>query len=308
VRPDGAGGPGEDASAAAAPGDGGPAGDAARPPRERGTRIAGGRGTFYVPSDLVARDGAFDLVVHFHGANETVEPRFDRVGLNAVLYTFNVGLGSGKYEALFPDGRALERTLAEAESVLRKRVPGLAGARVGRVALSAWSAGYGAVARVLAHPESAERVDAVLLADAPHAGFAPGTRQVSPASIAPYVGYGRRAAAGERLMVITHTQIETPDYASTTRTARAIVEALGLPEGEPEPGDDPKMVMYEREEAGDAHVYGFRGGDASAHCQHLYNVGRYQWAPLAARWRAEPALARAEADAAAVAAVAGPPL
>ncbi|HEU4406311.1 MAG TPA: hypothetical protein VFS43_13685 [Polyangiaceae bacterium] len=261
-----------------------PVAEAPRPPRAKGTRVGGGRGAFYVPSDLSAPGGTFDLVIHFHGANETVEPRFDASNLNAVLYTLNLGIGSGKYEAMFPDGKALGRALAEAEAVLRKRVPALAGARVGRVALSAWSAGYGAVARVLAYPEAAERVDAVLLADAPHTGFEPGTRQVSQLGLAPYVSYGRKAVAGERLMVVTHSQIETPDYASTTRTARALVAALGLPEGEPAPADNPKMVMYEREELGSMHVFGFRGGDAPAHCQHLYNIGLHHWSFLGARW------------------------
>lgn len=258
--------------------------EAPRPPRAKGTRVGGGRGAFYVPSDLTASGDTFDLVIHFHGANETVEPRFDASNLNAVLYTLNLGIGSGKYEAMFPDGKALGRVLAEAEAVLRKRVPALANAHVGRVALSAWSAGYGAVARVLAYPEAAERVDAVLLADAPHTGFDPGTRQVSQLGLAPYVNYGRKAVAGDKLMVVTHSQIETPDYASTTRTSRALVAALNLPEGEPAPAENPKMVMYEREELGNMHVFGFRGGDAPAHCQHLYNIGLHHWSFLGARW------------------------
>ncbi|HEU4533190.1 MAG TPA: hypothetical protein VFS00_03695 [Polyangiaceae bacterium] len=294
---------GAPAANAAAPTDGAPAANAPAPgavgaapapaaatapeTRARGTRIGGGRGVFYLPSDLTTREGTFDLVIHFHGANETVEPRFDRVGLNAVLYTLNLGIGSGKYEAMFPDGRALERVIAEVEATMKKRAPALAGARVGRVALSAWSAGYGAVARVLAYPGAAERVDAVLLADAPHTGFQAGTRQVSALGLAPYVSFGRRALAGEKLMVVTHSQIETPDYASTTRTAHALVEALGLPEGEPAAADDPKMVMYEREEAGSMHVFGFRGGDAPAHCQHLYNIGRHLWSRLGTRWGAD---------------------
>lgn len=267
----------------------GPEANAAPATRARGTRVGGGRGAFYLPSDLTTHEGTFDLVIHFHGANETIEPRFDRVGLNAVLYTLNLGIGSGKYEAMFPDGRALDRVIAEVEASLRKRVPALAGARVGRVALSAWSAGYGAVARVLAYPDAAERVDAVLLADAPHTGFQAGMRQVSTLGLAPYVHFGRRALAGEKLMVVTHSQIETPDYASTTRTAHALVAALGLPEGEPAAADDPKMVMYEREESGSMRVYGFRGGDAPAHCQHLYNIGRHLWSQLGARWGTPPA-------------------
>src|SRR5207244_3237469 len=44
-------------------------------------------------------------------------------------------------------------------------------AKLGRLALSAWSAGYGSVSAILRVPTNAKRVDAVLLADGLHSDF-----------------------------------------------------------------------------------------------------------------------------------------
>jgi hypothetical protein len=272
------------------------------PRRAKGKRVGISKGPIYVPSDITPHDGQYDLVIHFHGVAETVEPRFDDAGINAVLYTINIGNGSGPYEALFADRAAFGRMLSEIENALGKRVPALAGARLGRVALSGWSAGYGAVVHAIAFPNVADRVDAVLLSDGMHTGFAPGTRRANPLGMAPYVRFGERAVAGEKLMAVTHSQIETPTYASTTRTARALADSLALTRLEAAPATNPKFVMTDREERGDMHVFGYAGGDKSAHCQQLYNIAGSLFSFLHDRWQApksptEPSARVAVADA-----------
>src|SRR5262249_44353589 len=108
-----------------------------------------------------ASDGGFDVVVHFHGGSKFVEPAFDQGSVDAALLTVNLGIGSGKYEDLYQDASALGRALGAVQGVvLRSGVA--ASPRVRRVALSAWSAGYGAVARILVNDAEADRVDAVL--------------------------------------------------------------------------------------------------------------------------------------------------
>src|SRR5262245_34184436 len=47
-------------------------------------RVAAGAGIVYLPAGFAAdRDGAFDLVVHFHGDALVIEPEFARAGLKA---------------------------------------------------------------------------------------------------------------------------------------------------------------------------------------------------------------------------------
>src|SRR5579883_806884 len=116
----------------------------------------------YAPASALEANRAYDLLVHFHGEPAWVEPPVERARLGAVVVTVNLGEGSGVFEAAFKSPRALDALLASTQRAIDAsgRAPG---ARLGRIALSGWSAGFGAVGAVLAQPELAERIDAVLL-------------------------------------------------------------------------------------------------------------------------------------------------
>src|SRR5262249_3976153 len=157
-------------------------------------------GIVFLPKGFRTDGGAFDLVVHFHGAPSVVEGALERANVNAVLLTVNLGVSSGPYEKAYATPGMLERVIAAVTATVERRA-NCTSPRVRRVALSAWSAGYGAVARLLAQPALAARVDAVLIADGMHAGYASvRTHAIDDAKMEPFVRFAERAAAGETLM------------------------------------------------------------------------------------------------------------
>ena len=52
----------------------------------------------FMPNGCRTAARPWDLVVHFHGAPTSVEPAFERSGIDAVLGIVNLGIGSGAYE------------------------------------------------------------------------------------------------------------------------------------------------------------------------------------------------------------------
>lgn len=89
-------------------------------------------------------------------------------------------------------------------------------------------------------------------------------------------------------MVVTHSAIEPPGYASTTATSDFLVRALALAPArlantEPRPG----MRSTSSHARGNLLISGYAGGDAHAHCDHLYAIGDTLWPQLRARWSAE---------------------
>lgn len=260
-------------------------------PAARGTRIdqpvrvVRGRKIVTVPQLCRDVEGRYDLVIHFHGAPEMIEPVFQRAAIDAVFVVVNLGIGSGPYEDAFLQDGSLARLLAEIDQVVGKICPHPNGGR-GRVALSAWSAGYGAAYRVLVNGKDRELLDAVLLADGLHAGFLDKFRtKMNDAQMAPFDAFAERAAKGEKLFGITHTSIVTPSYASTTETARYLVERRGLERREvEEPGPRGSMTLTSRADGGAFHVRGYAGRDTDAHCDHLYAMGDTLYPMLRARW------------------------
>jgi hypothetical protein len=250
-------------------------------------KLLGGWAFVEMPAGLWTSDGSYDLVIHFHGGAQIVEPQFVESRLNAVLVTVNLGIGSRAYSDRFQGEHALDQALAEIDSVVRAHGPCATQrctARLGRLALSSWSAGYGALSHILSFEHNRKRVDALLMADGLHGGFVDAAaRRVAPIVMAPFMAYARDAIADGRLMRLTHSQVDTLDYASTTETAAYLVDELGLRSTRPPAAPD-GMEALSLHERGSMQVAGFAGNDAPAHAAHVRHVGELMFAPLARRW------------------------
>lgn len=218
--------------------------------REHRSPLAGGLLT--LPPSFASEDGSYDLVLHLHGNTDVVEESFALAGVNAVVVIMNLGNGSGPYEDRFANPLSLSEVLDRAQATMEKR--GLVKPTLRRVALSAWSAGYGGVLKVLEQPALASRVNAVLLLDGIHVGYQPGTGGPKAAALkaraeqrplllerlAPFKRYAEEAVGGSRLFSITHTHI-TPigDYAGTLETTSALLQAVDVARAPG--GDKPTM-------------------------------------------------------------------
>jgi hypothetical protein len=194
-----------------------------------------------------------------------------------VLYTFTLP-PTESYASLFSDRLLLPALLHEIEQRVSQRVGKAAHHR--HLALSAWSAGFAGVRAVLAQP-AGESVDAVLLIDGLHAPR--GNRQGFEAQLEPFSNYAARAAAGERLFLVSHSSIDPPDFASTTECAHYLIHRLG---GAPQPvrREDPLgLELVEFFTRGEFHVRGYSGNDKADHCAQL-GVLRGAFVALGKRW------------------------
>lgn len=225
----------------------------------------------------------YDLLVHYHGAPAVVEAAFEHSGIDGALVIYNLGIGSGAYEDPYSMPGSYDRMVESVRLAIRDLCPSAAQPK--RVALSGWSAGYGAILHIIDRVKDAARVDAVLLADGMHVGFEPvGFRKVSAISMAPFTLFADEAIAGKKLFAITHSTIQTP-YASTTETGEFLLETEGLAVDRREvQGPRPSMTQTSRADREGFHLRGFAGEDKAAHCDHLFAFGELLLTPLAERW------------------------
>jgi hypothetical protein len=245
--------------------------------------VAPGSRVVSLPAGCRSVAKPYDLVVHFHGAPSVMEDAFEHSGLEGALVVYNLGIGSGAYEDPYSLPGSYDHMLESVTLAVRELCP--TAAQPKRVALSGWSAGYGAILHIIDRARDAARVDAVLLADGMHVGFEPvGFRKVSAISMAPFALFADEAIAGRKLFAITHSSIQTP-YASTTETAEFLLDAEGLPVDRREaPGPRPGMTLTSRADREGFHLRGFAGEDKAAHCDHLFAFGELLFTPLAERW------------------------
>jgi hypothetical protein len=223
----------------------------------------------YVPEGC---RGAYDVVLHFHGAHSLVRDQVQKAELNAVVAVFNAGIGAEKYGQAFSANGTLSSLLRQVELATTTLCPE---GTPRRIALLGFSAGYAAVEKLLTRPEDRARVDAALLADGLHAGFTdPWKRQLAPNALLPFREFGELAKRGEKLMAVTHSSIMTDGYASTTECSRFLLRALEVP------CDDPLVSGKQ----GDFSVEGFTGTDKEAHILQFRQMGTTLLSKLRARW------------------------
>ncbi|WP_437291360.1 hypothetical protein [Sorangium sp. So ce406] len=269
---------------------------------DRSTVIPIPDGIITIPASFSSADGAYDLVVHFHGVNDVVQAGFERAGLNAVVMIINMGISSAAYETRFSIRSYLPALLAKTQAALEAR--GLRDARLRRVALSAFSAGYGAVRGLLNQPGFDDKVDAVLLLDGIHTGYMPLDHSLDMERLKPFGRFAELAATGKKLMSITHSEI-TPvgDYAGTHESTDALLKLAGAQRA-PGAGADaqavyelsgtaseakPRFVPLSEAHKGAFHVRGYAGTQKPDHVRHLTRMAETALPDLVRHWSDTPA-------------------
>jgi hypothetical protein len=256
--------------------------------------------------DFVRADGGVDVVFHFH-AGQMAERQMKDSGMNAVFVSCGFGLGSGPYADAFASparfGRMMDALVASLEKDTGKH-----GIRVRHLGLASWSAGFAAVSRILGVDRYYAMVDTVVLNDSLHAQYknpnpktaAQGADRVDVKMMSSFVRFAKDAAAGRKTMVITHSAIIPPDYASSTEATQALLAAVSVPLVTLPPDDtDPAipagtnsrgMSLRTRADAGNLHVRGFRGRGPRDHFDHLYMIGEVLRSWVVPRWKRDERL------------------
>ena len=223
-------------------------------------------GQMIVPrTGAVAANGDFDVMFHFHG-HEPARKEWVQAMTRPVFVAMTLGIGSGPYEQAFRVPGAFEALLKSVEQALSSEGKP---ARARRIGLSAWSAGYGAVQEILRQPFGRDRVDTVVLLDGMHAGYL--GEGLNEAQLEPFVGFAKKAASNTRLMIVSHSSIIPPGYASTTETSNYLVDRLGgRPTRARSRASDPMgLELLDRFDKGGFHMRGYSGGSELDHCAHL---------------------------------------
>jgi hypothetical protein len=232
------------------------------------------KGRFSVPREGVFDpSGRFALVIHLHG-DELARRELAVSRQNFVLYSLTLAPGEN-YAELFSGSGLYAQIVSEVEGAMSERrgTP----ARAEKVALSAWSAGYMGILATLGQPE-AKDVDAIVLIDGMH-----GPRTALDRQLAPFVDYARRAAAGERFLLVTHSSIDPPDFASTTESAHHLISALGARPRAVRRNDRYGLELIEFFTQKDFHVRGYAGNDKADHYAQVALL-RDAFAALGRRW------------------------
>jgi hypothetical protein len=217
-------------------------------------------GTLYLPA---GRPRA--ILFFFHGGTWLPEVAAERNRVAVV--TVQAGAGSGTYSRLFDDESRFDYLLAEAEAK--------SGVKFRRVLLGGWSAGCGAVRRILSTPALYPKVDAALLIDGIHSDYTngkPGPLEsaIGTGNLKIFEQLGRDAIAGRKTVLITHSEIFPGTFASTTETADYLVKQLGAPRRPVLKWGPMGLQQLSEARSGRFTLRGYAGNSAPDHVDELH--------------------------------------
>jgi hypothetical protein len=227
----------------------------------------------WVPADIHSRD-AFDVVVHFLGAAWLPQQAAAALRDPPVAAVVNLGAGSGIYHTTFSDPGVFDTLLANVAREVA-RLTGRA-TRVGRVTLTGFSAGHGAVRVILREARHFARVDAVLLLDGMHTSYVPDGRvlekggALDTVNLLAFANFARAAAAGNKRFVVTHSEIFPGTFASTTETADWLLRTLGLRRTAVLQWGPRGMQQLSQVRSGRFELLGFAGNSGPDHIDHFH--------------------------------------
>ena len=227
----------------------------------------------------VERTKTFRLIVHFHGASFIPEVAGSQLGHEYVVATVNLAPGSGVYDRAFSEPAVYDSLRAQigrevAASLGREPV-------FSRVTLIGFSAGHGAIRAILRDARHFATIDAVLLLDGLHTGYAPeGTvlakgGALDTTNLEAFVRFGRAAMRGEKRFVITHSEIFPGTFASTTETTDYLVQALGLKRTPVLRWGPHGMQQLSEVQAGGFEILGFAGNSGPDHIDHFHAMPEF---------------------------------
>jgi hypothetical protein len=265
--------------------------------REGHVLVSGG--LLVVPPSFRSDDGAFDLLVHFHGNSQIVQESAGAAKINALVYIVNAGNGFGPYAERYKALSTFDDNLAKVQETAEKR--GLKGAKLRRIALSSWSAGYGAIARILDSDKNQERVDALLVMDGLHVVSTNerAATGVDPGRLEPFLRFAQAAAEEKKLFSITHAEAANPESPSTHAAADAILGKVGVDRaaasatpprvslttaiGVPKSAEQ-RLEQTSEARRGGLHVRGYKGRTPEHQLAHLVQMSVTVLPALVERW------------------------
>lgn len=212
----------------------------------------------------------YDVLIHFHAhkaARKIVQPFSDRL----VFVGVDLGDMTGDYSKPLSEAEVFTDLRASITSALRHQ-SGHETAHIKSLSVSGWSAGVGAVPTLLKR-FSAE-IDALILLDGLHAGWkldkpTDGTQaSVEVSYLTPVIRFAKLALAGDKQLIISHSDVPTEGYAPTRVTADRLLSELKLERTLQDPGQDTFGRWGSVDQGGFA-LWAHHGSAERGHCAEL---------------------------------------
>jgi len=224
----------------------------------------------FIPDYFVPpADGKFTLVFHLHSASWAAEDQVYKSHSNAILFNIHLGSFSSSYQSYFADQTRLNTIFTAVLATLTNQGI-LAAPQIKLLIVTSFSAGYAGVREIFKVPNYYNRIDALTLADGLYCNSDMATRQQQ---LQDFLRFAQDARDGKKVMLLTHSSIQTSGYDNTTQTADYLITGIGAARTLVSRTDEIGL-LHSVCDTGNFHLRGYYGETAADHLQHLYAMDK----------------------------------
>jgi hypothetical protein len=229
----------------------------------------------FIPSTYAQRPGnVADVLVHFHGDPQTFWNNAAYADLNAILVTVNYSGFSSVYSTPFSNSALFQQVLDESLTKVRQQASIPDNLTWDKLAVSSFSAGYGAVREILKSPTYRNDIDMLLAADSLYASTA-GDGTPVDSQLVDYKTFANLAKNGSKTFIYSHSQVPTFTYETTGECGDEIMQSLGITASAYNANGLGTLNFYRKADVGNFHLLGALGEDGDSHLEHLRYIGEY---------------------------------
>ncbi len=182
----------------------------------------------FIPSTYYQRSGnVADVIVHFHGDPQTYWNNAKYANLNAIIVTVNYNGLSSAYQTPFSNTALFQSVLDQTLSTVRAQADIPDNLQWDKIAVSSFSAGYGAVREILKSSTYRNEINSLLAADSLYATTASDGTPLD-SQMVDYKTFAGLAKNGTKTFLFSHSQVPTYTYESTQECGDELMQYLGI--------------------------------------------------------------------------------
>ena len=229
----------------------------------------------FIPNNYYQRsNNVADVLVHFHGDPQTFWNNAKYANLNTIIVTVNYSGLSSAYSTPFSNASLFQSLLNEALDKVTDEAFIPDTLQWDKIAVSSFSAGYGAVREILKSPTYRNDIDVLLAADSLYATTA-GDGTPLDSQMVDYKTFATLAKNGSKTFMFTHSQVPTYTYESTQEIGDELMQFLGISATAINTNGLGTLNFNRTAQTGNFRLWGATGEDGDSHLEHLRYIGEF---------------------------------
>jgi hypothetical protein len=229
----------------------------------------------FIPNTYYQRPGSVaDVIVHFHGDPQTYWNNAKWANLNTIIVTVNYSGLSSAYSTPFSNSALFQSVIDQALTKVRAESDIPDNLQWDKIAVSSFSAGYGAVREILKSSIYRNEIDALLTADSLYATTA-GDGTPLDSQMVDYKTFAGLAKNGSKTFLFSHSQVLTFTYENTAETGDELMQYLGISPTAHAANGLGTLNYYRRAQTGNFRLWGAAGATGDDHLEHLRYIGDF---------------------------------